>query len=121
MNDYLVFDDDAIDIIAAVLGVPHDRADLYRRCIDKGKWDKSVREEYENDVKNADPAKLVYIDRAMASIKRYSFCKSHSYSYAQLVYKLAYGKAHHPKEFWRSTLKHCKAHIENGYIFTKHG
>ena len=109
MSDYLVFDDDAIDIIASVLGVPHDRADLYRRCIDKGKWDKSVREEYDEDVKKANPAKLVYIDRAMASIKRYSFCKSHSYSYAQLVYKLAYGKAHYPKEFWRSTLKHCKS------------
>ena len=108
MKDYLVFDDDAIDIIASVLNIPHDRADLYRRCIDKGKWDKTVHAEYKADIKKADTAKLIYIDRAMASIKRYSFCKSHSYSYAQLVYKLAYAKAHHPKEFWISTLKHCR-------------
>ena len=33
----------------------------------------------------------------------------HSYSYAQLVYKLAYQKAHNPKKFWESTLKNVNS------------
>jgi hypothetical protein len=36
----------------------------------------------------------------------YSFCKSHAFSYAELIYKLALIKYYNPKEFWISTLKH---------------
>ena len=45
----------------------------------------------------------------MNNLRKYSFCKSHSYSYAQLVYKLAYEKAHNPKKFWIATLKHSNS------------
>jgi hypothetical protein len=37
----------------------------------------------------------------------YSFCKSHAFSYAQLVWALGYWKAHRPHEFWASALNHC--------------
>ncbi len=37
----------------------------------------------------------------------YSFCKSHAISYAQLVWALAYWKAHRPHEFWAAALNHC--------------
>ena len=40
------------------------------------------------------------------NLRKYSFCKSHAYSYAQLVYKLAYEKIHNPRKFWASTIKH---------------
>ena len=37
----------------------------------------------------------------------YSFCKSHAYSYAKMVWALAYNKFYYPKEFWLSTLNNC--------------
>ena len=37
------------------------------------------------------------------------FCKSHAYSYAQLVWQLAFMKANKPKDFWKATLNHCKS------------
>ena len=40
-------------------------------------------------------------------LKSYGFCKSHAYSYAYLVYILAYNKYYNPKKFWKSTLKNC--------------
>ena len=46
-----------------------------------------------------------FIEEKLLNLRKYSFCKSHSYSYAQLVYKLAYQKAHNKKKFWKSTLK----------------
>ena len=45
----------------------------------------------------------------LSKLRKYSFCKAHSYSYAQLVYKIAYQKAHNPKKFWISTLKNIKS------------
>ena len=45
----------------------------------------------------------------LRNLRKYSFCKSHAYSYAQLVWQLGYMKANHPIEFWKSTLKHCQS------------
>ena len=45
----------------------------------------------------------------LSNLRKYSFCKSHSYSYAQLVYKIAYEKAHNNKLFWLSTLKNASS------------
>ena len=49
------------------------------------------------------------IEEKLSNLRKYSFCKSHSYSYAQLVYKLAYQKGHNPKQFWKATIKHIKS------------
>jgi hypothetical protein len=43
----------------------------------------------------------------LEGLQKYSFCKSHAYSYAQLCWALAYSKAHTPKKFWRSALNNC--------------
>ena len=51
------------------------------------------------------PQKKRFLLEQVKNLRLYSFCKSHSYSYAQLVYKLAYQKAHNPKKFWYATLK----------------
>ena len=47
--------------------------------------------------------------RKLANLRKYSFCKSHSYSYAQLVYKLAFCKVYYPKMFWKATLRNVKS------------
>jgi hypothetical protein len=39
----------------------------------------------------------------------YSFCKSHAFSYAQLVWALAYWKVYSPHEFWAAALNHCNS------------
>ena len=49
------------------------------------------------------------MNELLSNLRAYSFCKSHSYSYAQLVYKIAYQKAHNPYKFWKSTLKNCSS------------
>lgn len=42
-------------------------------------------------------------------LQHYSFCKSHALSYAQLVWALAYEKAHNPHAFWVAALNHCNS------------
>ena len=41
----------------------------------------------------------------LGNLRKYGFCKAHALSYAQLVWQLAYQKAHHPEQFWKATLK----------------
>ena len=104
-----IFDDDAITILAKTLNIDNDLADKFRRCISKNKWDKTTKKSYENLLNNIDVDKKEKMLLLLANLRKYSFCKSHSYSYAQLVYKLAYQKAHHPYKFWKSTIKHANS------------
>ncbi len=86
-----------------MLNCSDDDADKYRRDICKNKIKdikdilKSKTDNYKEDLEK------------LKNLKKYSFCKSHAYSYAQLIWKLAYCKAHHPIEFWKSTLEHSKS------------
>ena len=45
------------------------------------------------------------IAKKLSTIRKYGFCKAHALSYAQLVWQLAYQKAHYPEQFWKATLK----------------
>ena len=51
--------------------------------------------------------KKMYVLKKLENLRKYSFCKAHAYSYAELVWQLAYVKAHKPKLFWKSVLKYC--------------
>ena len=100
-----VYDDDAISILSSKLNISNDLADKFRRCISKNKWEPDVKEIYEKALLSIDEKDRLYIEETLSNLRKYSFCKSHSYSYAQLVYKLAYQKAHNKKSFWKATLK----------------
>ena len=104
-NTQFIYDDDAISILSEKLGVSLDIADKFRRCISKGKWDPENKELYDNLINNINRDDRIYIENTLSNLRKYSFCKSHSFSYAQLVYKLAYEKTHNKKKFWKSTLK----------------
>jgi superfamily II DNA or RNA helicase len=104
-----VYDDDAIKILSKFLNIDDDLADKFRRCISKNKWTTKLKEQYELLLENVDLDIREYITETLCNLRKYSFCKSHSYSYAQLVYKLAFQKAHNPKAFWRATLKHTNS------------
>ena len=104
-----IFDDDAITLLSQNLNIDEDLADKFRRNISKNKWSKEDRETYDKLLNKLDNDKKEDLLSKLKNLRLYSFCKSHSYSYAQLVYKLAYQKAHNPKKFWKSTIKNVSS------------
>ena len=102
-EDYIIFDDDAIDIISKEFNICDEEADKYRRAFAKG--DKQLIDEFRSNIISHLPKNnQKEIMRKLSNLSRYGFCKAHAFSYAQLVWKLAYMKANHPKEFWKATL-----------------
>jgi hypothetical protein len=60
------------------------------------------------------------IRKALPKLKSYGFCKSHSISYARLIYMLYYCKYHHPKAFWEATLKTIKGYYSD-WVYIRKG
>jgi hypothetical protein len=100
-----IFDDDAISLLSNYLNIDEDLADKFRRNIAKGSWEDDMKNTYDELLSKITFKKQYELDFILKNLRSYSFCKSHSYSYAQLVYKIAYQKAHNRKAFWLSTLK----------------
>jgi superfamily II DNA or RNA helicase len=100
----IVYDDDVIDILAKTLHCSDAQADQYRRLISKN--DKSSMDELKTLLKSCGKESLL---PTLKNVRQYSFCKSHAYSYAQLVWQLGYMKAHYPAAFWKAALKHCES------------
>jgi superfamily II DNA or RNA helicase len=103
-KDDLVFDDDAIDFLAKYCNIDHAKADYYRRNIAKNNY--TIINEIKKQLPNNKKKKFETITE---NLQGYGFCKAHSYSYAQLIYKLAFIKYHKPKKFWEATIKHCES------------
>ena len=114
---WVIYDDDAITYIQKLLGITEDEADIYRKAFGtKGtsgeRYEKAMakqREFYHNLVRR-NKYKGEQIEEIITQLKclqEYGFCKSHSYSYAYLIYALAYLKYHWPREFWKATINHC--------------
>jgi DNA polymerase-3 subunit alpha len=129
---FIIFDDDATMFIKKILNCNTSRADNYRRAFSKGKqeqiksfisifkkiWediDKNDKD-YENNENNETNKFLKELKKKktfddilerLYQLEYYSFCKSHAYSYAQLVFALSYQKIHNPLLFWTSTLNVC--------------
>ena len=104
----LIYDDDAIQYIQTILDCEEGLADLYRKAFSKNKtYMKDQFIEKLNTIAKYSSEEKKNIITNLNNLRYYSFCKSHAYSYAQLVWALAYQKAHNPKEFWISTLNHC--------------
>ena len=100
-NTKFIFDDDAITILANTLNISNDLADKFRRCIGKDKWDEETKEKYKKLMNKIPKEEQIKMKTLLGNLRAYSFCKSHSYSYAQLVYKIDYQKAHNPYKFWK--------------------
>ena len=104
----IVYDDDAIKRICAVLSCPPAVGDKWRKAFAKGNSSTDFERELalrglENSVKQ----RSLLAD--LHQLSKYSFCKSHALSYAFLVWRLAYLKIRWPHEFWVSTLNHCNS------------
>ena len=106
INKYLIYDDDAITYIKDLINCPESVADTYRKAFSKNKYKQiSIFKTLLDDLYNKEQTETV-IDR-LSNLKKYSFCKSHAYSYAKLVWSLAYQKYYDPINFWLATLNHC--------------
>ena len=108
-NKFVIFDDDATLYIKKMLQCDDSTADNYRRAFSKNK--KYEKIECINKLKQVifDKKELNIIIERLEQLEYYSFCKSHAFSYAQLVIALAYHKAYNPKDFWLSTLNNCNS------------
>ena len=112
-TDEFIFDDDAISLLTKSIGCTEDHADKIRRKFSKG----IPAVVFKNKKDFLDMCKLNEIPiniaedvlQKLRNLRKYSFCKSHAYSYGQLVWQLAYMKANHPLEFWRATLHHSQS------------
>ena len=99
----IIFDDDVIQIMARIVGCDEEMGDKLRRGYCKG--DKETMAIIDKALSKKPKYKQKQIKGMFANLRKYGFCKAHALSYAQLVWQLAYQKANHPKQFWRSTLK----------------
>ena len=90
-------------------------ADRIRRLLskpDKQNREKGIKElkDLYWQSKNRDKIALEDVLSQLRGLRKYSFCKSHAYSYAQLCWFLAYMKANYPDAFWKATLNHSCSH-----------
>jgi len=107
ISSHIIFDDDAIDIIAKLLDISDADADKFRRGFAKN--DKIMINEFKKLINHFSADEQKNILNKLNKLSSYSFCKAHAFSYAQLIYKLAFMKANHPQEFWKSTLNNCQS------------
>lgn len=99
----IIFDDNAIYVISKLIGCDEQIADKLRRgyC----KKDKECLDLINEYLKKKSKQEKKKIKSILNNLRKYSFCKAHAMSYAQLVWQLAYEKANNPRKFWISTLK----------------
>lgn len=119
-TNYIIYDDDAIQYISSLIHCNEGMADTFRKGFSKRKM-KDVRV-FEKIIEEHNDISFIQGIRAVRNLRRlqkYSFCKSHAVSYAQLVYALAYQKLHNPKKFWLSTLNHCNSYYRKWVHFSE--
>ncbi len=105
MDAHCVYDDDAISFISMAFSCGEEVADYYRRGLIKG--DVTIKGEFMDALGKISAGARRTLTTALKNMRSYSFCKSHAYSYAQLIWKLGYMKVYRPAEFWSAALKHC--------------
>jgi len=100
-RDGLVFDEDAISLIARELGCDDFHADMYRRGFIKKNeelmWDFLERignHKYKQD--------MLYL---LSNMDGFGLCKAHAINLGNLVWALTMEKTHDPKTFWLAALQ----------------
>ena len=104
LQDSIVFEDDAIEIISSIIGVDAYEADSYRRAFAK-KHDEKILEFVERMGNNPRKAEAM---AALQELSGFGLCRAHAVNLGRLIWALAYQKAHNPEAFWRANLKHCQ-------------
>lgn len=103
-EDTIVFEDDAIQLIAEILGCDDYTADMWRRAFAK----KDEEKIFEFMVLVGDHPKKDDIFAALRELSHFGLCRAHAINLGRLIWALAYQKAHNPERFWQAALKHCQ-------------
>jgi DNA polymerase III alpha subunit len=104
LQDTIVFEDDAIELISEILGCDQYTADMWRRAFAK----KDEEKIFEFMVLVGDHPKKEEIFLALRELSHFGLCRAHAINLGRLIWALAYQKAHNPQQFWRAALKHCQ-------------
>jgi len=99
----IIFDDDGTIIIKGLLKCMDSEAELYRKAFSKGK--ENLIKLFRKKIRSHPESNLIINN--LRFLKYYSFCKSHAFSYAQLLYALAYQKKYNAKKFWVAAINNC--------------
>ena len=97
-------------MIQHAIGCKEDYADFLRRQLSSSKKkEKAIQiiKKMYFQRKGGQDINIYQVLDKLKGLQKYSFCKSHAYSYAQLVWYIAYMKANYPVLFWKATLNHC--------------
>jgi error-prone DNA polymerase len=114
----IVYDDDALSRIRAALSYgkvsyPKETldslADQFRKAFAKQRAGDCLRFRDLCRLQKIPEPTIRQMMDDLNQLQHYSFCKSHALSYAQLVWALAYEKAHNPHKFWVAALNHCNS------------
>jgi len=108
----LVYQEQAMQIAQLVAGFTLEQADNLRKAIGKKKVDlmAKVKEEFLDGAESLGMFSKKDAEEIFSWIEKsqkYSFNKSHSVSYALNGYQTAYAKAHFPRAFFTSYLRHA--------------
>ncbi|NDB70481.1 MAG: hypothetical protein EB015_21240 [Methylocystaceae bacterium] len=110
-NLSLVYDDDVIQYISEILDVDVAEGDTIRKVLSKNReadWDA-----FEQKLLDRwSPQKAEEIIANCKLVRRYTFCKSHSYNYAYMCWAMLWHKAHNPGRFWAAVLTHANSQYE---------
>lgn len=106
----IVYQEQITQIVQVVAGFDLGKADLFRRAISK-KNSEGIQQLHDdfidgsiNNGYSLDEAKRIF--ELIMRFANYGFNKSHTVSYAQITYKMAYIKANYPLAFYASLLNH---------------
>ena len=105
----MLYEDDVMSVIAAMLAASPGRADRFRKDIqnchsDDQRIELSLRFLDGCDRNGLDRQYAKDMWAQMAKFNAYSFCRAHAGSYAMLAYALAWLKCHYPLPFWTAAL-----------------
>lgn len=103
-EDTIVFEDDAIKLIADILKCDMYTADMWRRAFAK----KNEEKIFEFMQLIGDHPERDTVLTALRELSHFGLCRAHATNLGRLIWALAYQKAHNPRAFWAAVLKHCQ-------------
>jgi DNA polymerase III alpha subunit len=121
LKDKIIYDDDFIIWVQNKLGLGEEEADDIRRTF-KSNTDKEKMNRF---IEKVDLSMLALSDKfqlkkTLLNLSRYSFCKSHSLNYAQMIYCLYWNKYYNPKLFWLHSIKIIKGFYRD-WVYVRKG
>jgi DNA-directed DNA polymerase III PolC len=108
-ENLMIYEDDALDVIQKLTGLPAPEADRFRRRVTKHRTAAEARtlltEFLGLCAHQGIPAEaLTEVWAQLAKFNQYSFCKSHAVSYGLIAWQAVWLKTHHPVAYWTAAL-----------------